>query len=399
MGADQLTEDPSSSGQKDLVFVKSSADDTKVSIPGVERPWLSKAEGFILPNHDTSMILPTESQINTTDPSVAVTDSLATDYDSAKECDIRKPIWYIDSGCSRHMTLSINHEKYTLVIIDEYSRYTWVNFLKKKSQAPETIMSFIKRAENQNDIKVKQLRTDNVYIHNHKDHLRKFDEKADDGYLLGYSLVSMAFKFFKTRRQQTEETYHITFDESPDAIKFSKPSVNTFKHAETGKDIPPMNIFILMNLLKRYQTNRNDVSFIEPYECPEPVVLKTEVSSDQNGAGMLTRAIAKELSATSAHECLFIDFLSEEEPKKVSNALQNKRDETGIVIKNKARLVAQGYNQQEGIDYDETFAPVARLEAIRIFLAFVTYMKFIVYQMDVKSAFLNGKLKEEVYVK
>ncbi|GJV03198.1 retrovirus-related pol polyprotein from transposon TNT 1-94 [Tanacetum coccineum] len=78
---------------------------------------------------------------------------------------------------------------------------------------------------------------------------------------------------------------------------------------------------------------------------------------------------------------------------------RNKRDETGIVIKNKARLVAQGYNQQEGIDYDETFAPVARLEAIRIFLAFATYMNFIVYQMDVKSAFLNGKLKEEVYVK
>ncbi|GJS50186.1 retrovirus-related pol polyprotein from transposon TNT 1-94 [Tanacetum coccineum] len=77
----------------------------------------------------------------------------------------------------------------------------------------------------------------------------------------------------------------------------------------------------------------------------------------------------------------------------------NKREETGIVIKNKARLVAQGYNQQEGIDYDETFAPVTRLEAIIIFLAFATYINFIVYQMDVKSAFLNGKLKEEVYVK
>ncbi|GKB32942.1 retrovirus-related pol polyprotein from transposon TNT 1-94 [Tanacetum coccineum] len=74
-------------------------------------------------------------------------------------------------------------------------------------------------------------------------------------------------------------------------------------------------------------------------------------------------------------------------------------DETRIVIKNKARLVAQGCNQQEGIDYDETFAPVTRLKAIRIFLAFATYMNFIVYQIDVKSAFLNGKLKEEVYVK
>nr|GEW21932.1 hypothetical protein [Tanacetum cinerariifolium] len=62
-GVDQLTEDPSSSGKKDLVFVKSLADDTKVSIPGVERSWLSKAEGFILPNHDTGRILPAESQI------------------------------------------------------------------------------------------------------------------------------------------------------------------------------------------------------------------------------------------------------------------------------------------------------------------------------------------------
>ncbi|GJU29935.1 retrovirus-related pol polyprotein from transposon TNT 1-94 [Tanacetum coccineum] len=154
---------------------------------------------------------------------------------------------------------------------------------------------------------------------------------------------------------------------------------------------------------------------------------------------MLTRAMAKQLNSALAHECLFVDFLSEEEPKKVFEALKhpgwvdamqnelnqfsrnkvwtlvpapygktiicsrwvfrNKRDETGIVIKNKARLVAQGYNQQEGIDYDETFAPVARLEAIRIFFAFATYMNFIVDQMDVKSVFLNGKLKEEVYVK
>ncbi|GKD30384.1 retrovirus-related pol polyprotein from transposon TNT 1-94 [Tanacetum coccineum] len=77
----------------------------------------------------------------------------------------------------------------------------------------------------------------------------------------------------------------------------------------------------------------------------------------------------------------------------------NKKDEHGITTKNKARLVAQGYSQEEGIDYDETFAPVARMKAIRIFLAFATYMNFKVYQMDVKSAFLNGKIKDEVYVK
>ncbi|GKD70169.1 hypothetical protein Tco_1324259 [Tanacetum coccineum] len=78
LGVDQLTEDSSSLGLKDLVFVKSSGNDTKVTIPGVERPWLSEAEDFILPNHDTGRILPFESQRNTTDPSVAVTDSSAT---------------------------------------------------------------------------------------------------------------------------------------------------------------------------------------------------------------------------------------------------------------------------------------------------------------------------------
>nr|GEY80881.1 putative ribonuclease H-like domain-containing protein [Tanacetum cinerariifolium] len=77
---------------------------------------------------------------------------------------------------------------------------------------------------------------------------------------------------------------------------------------------------------------------------------------------------------------------------------KNKKDERGVVGRNKARLVAQGHRQEEGIDYDEVFAHVARIEAIMIFLAFASYMGFIVYQMDVKSAFLYDKIDEEVYV-
>ncbi|KAL8119211.1 hypothetical protein AgCh_016649 [Apium graveolens] len=140
----------------------------------------------------------------------------------------------------------------------------------------------------------------------------------------------------------------------------------------------------------------------------------------------------------TSNECLYHSFLSQTEPKKVEEALQdvdwvqamqeelnefernkvwtlvprpknrsvvgtkwvfrNKIDSDGIIIRNKARLVAKGYSQQEGIDYDETFAPIARLEAIRIFLAYATHKKFKVFQMDVKSAFLNGELEEEVYV-
>ncbi|GKC47900.1 putative ribonuclease H-like domain-containing protein [Tanacetum coccineum] len=136
--------------------------------------------------------------------------------------------------------------------------------------------------------------------------------------------------------------------------------------------------------------------------------------------------------------CLFTFFLSREEPKNISEALQddswveamqeellqfrlqqvwilvdlpygakvigtkwvyrNKRDERGVVVRNKARLVAQGHRQEEGIDYDKVFAPVARIEAIRLFLAFASFMGFIVYQMDVKSEFLYGTIDVEVYV-
>ncbi|GJX28034.1 hypothetical protein Tco_0236113 [Tanacetum coccineum] len=85
LGHDQLTEDPSSSGQTDLVFQKSLADYTKVSIPSIERPWLSEAKGFTLPNHDTGRILSAESQVKITDPSVAITDSSATEYDLVDE--------------------------------------------------------------------------------------------------------------------------------------------------------------------------------------------------------------------------------------------------------------------------------------------------------------------------
>ncbi|GJS83985.1 putative ribonuclease H-like domain-containing protein [Tanacetum coccineum] len=136
--------------------------------------------------------------------------------------------------------------------------------------------------------------------------------------------------------------------------------------------------------------------------------------------------------------CLFACFISQIEPKKISKALEdeswvdamqeellqfkiqkvwilvdlpyrkkaigtkwvfkNKKDERGVMVRNKVRFVAQGHRQEEGIDYDEVFAPVDRIEAIWIFLAFASYMGFIVYQMDVKSAFLYVKIDEQVYV-
>ncbi|GJT64314.1 putative ribonuclease H-like domain-containing protein [Tanacetum coccineum] len=161
------------------------------------------------------------------------------------------------------------------------------------------------------------------------------------------------------------------------------------------------------------------------------------MTSSYSELGFLS-AIYEGKTHKDLHTCLFACFLSQEEPKRVSKALsdpawveamqeellqfklqkvwilvdlpkghraigtkwvyRNKKDERGIVIRNKARLVAQGHTQEEGIDYDEVFAPVARIEAIRIFLAYASYMGFMVYQMDVKSAFLYGQIEEEVYV-
>ncbi|GJS38229.1 putative ribonuclease H-like domain-containing protein [Tanacetum coccineum] len=123
--------------------------------------------------------------------------------------------------------------------------------------------------------------------------------------------------------------------------------------------------------------------------------------------------IIKDLNSTPQTRRMTKNLEEHEEPKKVWTLVdlpngkraigtkwvyRNKKDERGIMIKNKARLVAQGYTQEEGIDYDEVFAPVARIEAIRLFLAYASFKDFVVYQMDVKSAFLYGKIEEEVYV-
>nr|GEW99201.1 hypothetical protein [Tanacetum cinerariifolium] len=107
----------------------------------------------------------------------------------------------------------------------------------------------------------------------------------------------------------------------------------------------------------------------------------TKVVKDQGGFSQMFN--------DNFHTCMFACFLSQEEPK---------RDERGIVVRNKARLVTQGHTQEEGIDYKEVFAPIERIEAIRLFLAYASFMGFMVYQMDIKSSFLYETIEEEVYV-
>ncbi|GKE77194.1 putative ribonuclease H-like domain-containing protein [Tanacetum coccineum] len=119
--------------------------------------------------------------------------------------------------------------------------------------------------------------------------------------------------------------------------------------------------------------------------------------------------VYEEKTHENLYTCMLTCFLSQEEPERIAKALskraigtkwvfRNKKDERGIVIRNKARLVAQGHTQEEGINYDEVFTLVARIEAIRLFLAYASFMGFMVYQMDMKSAFLYGRIEEKVYV-
>nr|GEU48991.1 retrovirus-related Pol polyprotein from transposon TNT 1-94 [Tanacetum cinerariifolium] len=123
------------------------------------------------------------------------------------------------------------------------------------------------------------------------------------------------------------------------------------------------------------------------------------VAKDQGGLSQINNE--------DFHTCMIACFLLQEEPERkvwvlvdfhMEKELLVPNNERGIVVRNKAKLIAQGHTQEERIDYEEVFAPVARIEAIRLFLAYASFMGFMVYQMDVKSAFLYGTIEEEVYV-
>ncbi|GJU04053.1 retrovirus-related pol polyprotein from transposon TNT 1-94 [Tanacetum coccineum] len=249
------------------------------------------------------------------------------------------------------------------------------------------------------------------------DHLGKFDAKADDGYFLGYSFNSKAFRVFNIRRQKIEETYHFTFDKSMEAIRFTNTLVDEIGIDNSSRY--PLDEFLHEdNPSRQYQANYDFSYYIIPHgrsltkliqENHVPKVIapneqnmphtediegnNTETSDrwsrDQHielvniigdpSKGMLTRSMAAKLTASSAR---WVDAMQEEQDKFYRNKVwtlvplpygkiaigskwvfRNKKDEHGIVNKNKARLVVQ------------------------------------VFQMDVKNVFLNGKLKEEVYVK
>ncbi|GJX00195.1 putative ribonuclease H-like domain-containing protein [Tanacetum coccineum] len=352
-----------------------------------------------------------------------------------------------------------------------------------------------------------------VTVLNTIDHLGKFKKKSDEGFLVGYSLNSKAFRVYSLETKRIEENLHINFLENKPNVAGKRPNwlfdldyltdsmnyqpvtaenkankttgpkeanhsavwpsyTSTVKSSEAKKpngdngpktnEEPKDQAFwrslkglkdkkgrLMMQLnaggpdlnnndqndsqipaLENIYNNLSDGIFTNAFYDDEGVVAHftnlettmnvspiptsrmhsihptTQILGDPTST-VQTRSEVHKSSGAHAfvsyiqkqrrnnhrdfQHCLFAFFLSQIEPKKISQALEDE-------IRNKVRLVAQGYRQEEGIDYDEVFAHVARIEAIRIFLAFVSYMRFIVYQIDVKNAFLYGTIDEEVYV-
>ncbi|GKB50178.1 putative ribonuclease H-like domain-containing protein, partial [Tanacetum coccineum] len=328
------------------------------------------------------------------------------------------------------------------------TKFTWVFFLASKDETSEILKNFIKEIENLVDKKVKIIRSDNGTEFKNKvmdDFCKekvvagtisnKFagtisNESADASYFdspckdVGNGEPKSVFD----DKKQVEDGPHNESDEKDKSEDDSSPKevnaagqhvntasleVNTSRFKLNIVD-PSVNTASLndqdspkdkFKLGASHTLEATHVEFFSDEDEPE-VDLGTSLNSIE------PTSIAKALSDSSWVEAMqeellqfklqqvwkLMDLPNGKRAIGTKWVFKNKKDERGIVIRNKARLVAQGHRQEEGIDYEEVFAPVARIEAIRLFLAYASFMGFLVYQMDVKSAFLYGTIKEEVYV-
>ncbi|GJS91107.1 retrovirus-related pol polyprotein from transposon TNT 1-94 [Tanacetum coccineum] len=265
-----------------------------------------------------------------------------------------------------------------------------------------------------------------VSILNTLDKLGKFDGKSDEGFFVGYSLSTKAFKVYNTRTRKVQKNLHIGFLENKPVIEGNGPKwlfdldsltqsmnyvpvvagtfSNDFADASYfGVNAPRYAVDAQIQDKDRLQ-DENDASEMsfEDSSLKDNGIVDQQVntaSPEVNTGSRDVSTVVPEVNIATPKDL--------EEPKRVSKALsdpawveamheellQFKLQKVWILVD-----LPKGHTQEEGIDYDEVFAPVARIEAIRIFLAYASYMGFMVYQMDVKSAFLYGQIEEEVYV-
>ncbi|GKD24731.1 retrovirus-related pol polyprotein from transposon TNT 1-94 [Tanacetum coccineum] len=375
----------------------------------------------------------------------------------------------------------INGKKYILVIVDDYSRFTWVKFLRSKDETLEFVGIFhqksVPRTPQQNGVVERRNRTlveaartmlifskapmflwaeavatvcytqNRSLIHTRHNKtpyeldLGNFQPTADIGIFVGYAPSRKGYRIYNKRTQTIMETIYVQFDELSepmDPVQLVQPSSTTIDQdapyirqssssselqhhishqgAAVGSTIIEENLFAhadndpLVNVFapepSSEASSSGDVSSVESIYVTQPYHHLGKWSKDQpleNVIGNPSRPVStRKQLATDALWCLYNSALVPRPDCVMIIAVKwiykVKLDKYGDVLKNKARLVAKGYRQEDGIDFEESFAPVARIEAIRIFIANAASKNMTIYQMDVKTAFLNGELKEEIYV-
>nr|GEU77252.1 retrovirus-related Pol polyprotein from transposon TNT 1-94 [Tanacetum cinerariifolium] len=282
------------------------------------------------------------------------------------------------------------------------------------------------------------------------DYSRKFDGKDDEGFLVGYSINSKAFRVYNSITKKVEENLHVNFLENKPNVAGSGPEwlfdidslTNSMNYQpvsagnrtygiagskihsnarQEGKEKVSDQEYILLPVLNTSSdvpsSNEEVVSSpkddagikstvkptcveggkIDDLECLDQQIKSTDDFENTNSFNTASLTI----NTASDKDGTFQRTYYLPHGKRATGTkwvYRNKRDQKRIVVRNKARLVARCHRQEEGINYDEVFAPIARIEAIRLFLANASFMDFTVYQMYVKSAFLYYTIKEEVYV-
>ncbi|GJS07757.1 retrovirus-related pol polyprotein from transposon TNT 1-94 [Tanacetum coccineum] len=247
------------------------------------------------------------------------------------------------NDCRPIRVQSINGRKYILVIIDDFSRFTWVKFLRSKDEVPEFALLFLWA-----------------------------EAVAIACYTQNQSLI---------QKCHNKTPYEFLHDRKPD-LSYLHVFGALCYHTNDGEDLGPRPKVLTPGTISSGLVP--NIPSSNPYTAiTSEHVVSTEADHDIEVAHMDNNPF---------------DEFPILEPSSEESSTQVKLDELGGVLKNKSCLVARGYRQEEGIDFEESFAPVARLEAICIFIAFAAHMNMVVYQMDVKTAFLNGILHEGVYV-
>nr|GEU49516.1 putative ribonuclease H-like domain-containing protein [Tanacetum cinerariifolium] len=297
---------------------------------------------------------------------------------------------------------SLMKKSYCLVVTDDYSRFSWVFFLATKDETSGILKTFITRIENQLDCKVKVIRCDNGTE-------LKFSVMNQFCDIKG---IKREFSIARTPQQNgvAERKNRTLIEAARTMALVIKPHNKT--HYELIRGRPPLIDFMksfgypvtILNTrdhLGKFD-GKPDEGFFFRVVCGNRPDWLFDIDSLTISMKYVPVVIGKQNNGIEGSKVTLLQTLVDLPKDKwaicTKWVFRNKNDETGIVVKNKARLVAQEHTQEEGIDYDEVFVPVARIEAIRLFLAYASFKDFVVYQMDLKSDFLYGKIEDEVYV-